>query len=111
MIDEPIILYDVYGKSVFEMLSGKTEPTMIFEAYGFPSKDSISCYLPNQENITESFSLFGIHKEFGENNPCWIGDPSEGSGRWTTYEELVDFLEINYPDYLEWFLFHPEWLS
>lgn len=111
MNDEPIVLSDVYGQTTFDILKDKTGLVMIIEAYGVPSISAINCFLPNQEDITKSLNVFGIHKEFCRDKPCWIGieDHNDG-GEWVNYQEFIDFMMVEYPEYLEWFLFHSEWL-
>lgn len=112
MIDDPITLSDANSETIFDSLKYRTGPVMIFEAYGHPSQNAINCYMPNQEDPSKSHNLFGIHREFGNNQPCWIGDNSnDDGGEWVNYQQFIDFLMDKYPDYLEWFLFHPEWLG
>lgn len=112
MVDEPIVLSDIYGKTTFDVLSGRTGLTMILEAYGVPADRAINCFLPNKEDVTQSFNAFGIHKEFRHSQPCWIGiEGHNDGGKWVNYQEFIDFMAVEYPDHLEWFLFHPEWFG
>lgn len=108
MIDEPIVMSaELSFSSISDANQGKT--VMIIETVS--GQETLGCYRIAVETPSDVTNLFSVHKQFKNDRPFWIRDKENGINCWIDTEHFVEFLMDNHADYLEWFLFHPEWLG
>lgn len=116
MIDEPIVqTKDVSFGNIIDANPGKM--IMIIELTNDPRQITINAWRVGSDKIWPT-NLFGVFKEFGSDRPFYIRKAGErditqdeADSEWVNGEEFIAYLREGYPDYLEWFLFHPEWLQ
>jgi len=85
----------------YKLIKGKIGQTVFYKnARG----DGIAfdMILEDKYPVSNSYDIFSINTRY-KFIYCVLGAP-------TTREEFLEFLGREHPEYLEWFLFHQEWL-
>lgn len=86
----------------YDLIKGKVGQTVFYR--NVTDDDLSFCQILDDVYPTsKSYDIFSVNKRYHKIYSIL--------GTSTKKEEFIDFLDRCYPDILEWFLFHPEWLE
>ena len=85
----------------YDLIKGKIGQT-VFHKNAKGDVIAFAKILDDKYPVSKSYDIFSINKRY-HTAYCILGSS-------VTKEEFLDFLGRNHPEYLEWFLFHQEWL-
>ena len=60
--------------------------------------------------VNANYPIPDVRKVFSITTTAGIRSPFNIGTRYVDKEEFMEYLKENYPDHLEWLLFHQEWL-
>lgn len=103
MIAEPII-YDSYQELVAVSKLGNYQPQFVFTMASNSFWPQIGLYGTYQYNGSTYLGFTFVVIIIGFSLLYQVDDNT------VKREQFIEYLEQHHPDYLEWFLFHPEYL-
>ena len=100
MIEDPVDINSIGWTTLLE----KNVQKLIF--YFSANKKTLSL----QFVINADYPIPDVRKVFSITTVAGFRTPFNIGTRYVDKEEFLDYLKENYPDHLNWFLFHQEWL-